>query len=413
MEEHQYALNTDGNWTDARTTPYIRNAVYFCGCPQRHRLKHVKPKQRTHYFAHIVSGNKRPWEVSRCGAGGESIQHRLAKHKLRECINALSFAMTKCAGCGKQTVIHFTGCIVRLEIRSDDGKWRYDCLVYDSEGTKFFALEIAHTHFTGQDKATSTNRDGLCIAEFLAEDVMNMDASNGRLRNLLMTVEICNPCKLNHERTIELEAEIAAWLELDAVCMNRFMLEDHNRLFDRKLSSISKMERALMILEHYEAQITLRPSRPQWNEITLSKRMRRFANGFRLDVSGTNIPSDFMFFLVVDRSWESNGRILSELKHIWQNFSICRDFVATVTLDFVLAQLSTLRQGKHIVAKSSLWPMLKQIETNSQICAACGIYGHKSEHCGHRFCANCGRGGHTARSCYARTTVNGKQISSF
>lgn len=413
MDEHQYALNAMGIWVDARTIPYIRNAVYFCDCPQRHRLKHVKPKFRTHYFAHIVAGTKRPWEVSRCGVGGESVQHRLAKHKLRECINMVSFAMTQCIICNKQTVIHFTDCSVKLEMRSDNGKWRYDCLVYDNEGNKFFALEIVHTHFTGNEKALSTNENGLGIAEFLAEDVLNIDGSNGRLRNLLMKVETCNVCEQIRNIKLEREAEIAAWLELEATIIRQMLLEHDNRTFDKKLSSseYSNVQRALMVLEHYQTQIMIGLGRPQWGEIMLSTRVRRHENGFSLNLHGaTNVPADAMFLLIVDRSWEFNGRIQSELKNIWQKHSICRDLVIAVTLDTVLAQLSTLRRGGSVSLKSCLWAMLKNIEINSQLCAACSVYGHKSDRCGHRFCTKCGRGGHTAKLCYARTTVNGKPL---
>jgi hypothetical protein len=45
-------------------------------------------------------------------------------------------------------------------------RWRYDCMVYDNEGGRLCALEIAHTHFSGETKIQDTFKmEGILIAE--------------------------------------------------------------------------------------------------------------------------------------------------------------------------------------------------------------------------------------------------------
>jgi hypothetical protein len=58
------------------------------------------------------------------------------------------------------------------------------------------ALEIFHTHATGCEKVNSTRQCGLAIAEFRAEDVLNMQPGD-MLENLQMRVRFCDSCLLN------------------------------------------------------------------------------------------------------------------------------------------------------------------------------------------------------------------------
>ena len=52
--------------------------------------------------------------------------------------------------------------------------------------------------------------------------------------------------------------------------------------------------------------------------------------------------------------------------------------------------------------KSCLYPILKQCEDEYQICAHCGVSGHRSESCGARQCTRCGEMGHAAADCDVR-----------
>jgi len=227
-QEHQYALNIQNQWVDARKIPFVCGATYFCDCPIRHRLKHVKPKDRMHYFAHInpapKNTKKRKREVEnsyvQCGSGGESIEHRLAKHKLREHVNSLSFVLEKCTSCTREVIIHFYDCTIQLEMRSMNERWRYDCMVYDNEGGRLCALEIAHTHFSGEIKIQDTFKmEGILIAEFLAKDVLAWDGlvSSPRLQNLLMEKKECFHCAWKTSRLKEWQDEIKSYADMEAI----------------------------------------------------------------------------------------------------------------------------------------------------------------------------------------------------
>jgi hypothetical protein len=101
-QEHQYALNIQNQWVDARKIPFVCGATYFCDCPIRHRLKHVKPKDRMHCFAHI---NPAPKNTKRgnvmlkthmCTVDSKAKALNIVLHKLREYVNSLAFALEKC-----------------------------------------------------------------------------------------------------------------------------------------------------------------------------------------------------------------------------------------------------------------------------------------------------------------------------
>jgi hypothetical protein len=59
------------------------------------------------------------------------------------------------------------------------------------------ALEIFHKHATGNFKVDATRRSGIAIAEFRAEDVLNMEAG-AMLENLQVRVKMCDDCLLDY-----------------------------------------------------------------------------------------------------------------------------------------------------------------------------------------------------------------------
>ena len=391
------------------------------------------------------------------------MKHKLAKHKLRELINSLSFPIERCASCSWQKVIHFVDCEVRIEMQSIDGLWRYDCLVYDSDGVAFYALEVANTHFTGMEKAELTRRDGLGIAEFLAEDVLSLIAGNTLLNNLMCITKLCTACERKTIRLWEIQSEEDAWKQFDmdiisewnrieSVEMAKLENEARNRReiqraclsdiqqeitkwieleqimyiglngwfqylqFEKQARSITTpLDKSKFLIEYYQKSIELHL--PRWGGLYLDlKGLLRPSSlcGFILDISDIeDIPASSMFLMLIpDDNWESNfaSRIRAELKAIWDQHSICNNLIFAVRNSVLIYKLQDLREGLSITLTSCLFPILKEVEQQHNLCANCGKYGHTSETCQQRFCSRCGRCGHSYKECFAKRTAVGRLL---
>lgn len=415
MECHQYALDAQNQWVNATRIPFNQMVTYFCECPERHKLKHVKPsgrankRQFTAYFAHITNG-KRKRDTILCGKGGESLQHRHAKHRLREYVNCLSFATTRCKRCRGEDVFSCQGCSIRLELRSDDGLWRYDCVLFDSSGAKRFALEVVYTHFTGQAKADSTRQAGLGIAEFTVADVMGLGPLPKKLDNILVVTWECAACQkrdLEVARTNELALEAEAWLFLELQMWEALEEQWTSHTFLKSLlQTRSNMEKAIAILDHFQNVLWL--STHRWGDISLGGNLKKCPRGLGMVVNSehTFIPAHEVFLLVIDQSSVSNPHeIRQKMRAVWQIHSICDNLVFGVTCENILYRLEVLQSGGDVTLNNQLFAILKKNEADHQICAQCGTYGHKSEACQRKFCTKCGRGGHLARVCFAKKSV--------
>ena len=430
MKYHQYALNSKGQWVNATNAPFNKLATYYCECPEKHTLKHVKPSGRankrafTDYFAHVTNGGKRQRITeSVCGPGGESLQHRMAKQRLREYVNVLSFATERCKVCGAEDVFHCQDCSIRLEMRSADGLWRYDCMLYDKEGVKRYALEVVHTHYTGKAKADSTRQTGLGIAEFAVADVTGLGPRPRKLENILVVLGKCLACQkkeLETARVAELARELEAWLDWEyrkvinvwEVLVEEWRFKSLTEAFVKSLGSMrSDAERAIAILDHFQRKLCLETHR--WGRISLDGNLDKCPSGLGLVMKTHNssIPAKYSFLLVLDRSSETNPReIRQRMKTVWQRHSINSDLVFGLTCENILNRLGEIQTGRDVLLTNQLFAILKKIETDHQICSQCGTYGHKSEACHRKFCTMCGRGGHMARECFARHSVTGERL---
>lgn len=204
--EHQYALDMTGRWINAKQTPYVEGVEFRCDCPDRHRLKLVKPSGRPgkrvfeDYFAHVSIDGHGSCVKALCRGGGESAEHRWAKQALREWAGTYDFVVWRCGLCGNEGVVDSAAATVAIEVRSTDGKWRYDCLL-TRPGEPGVALEVYHTHATGLAKSTGVRALGLELAEFETKDVMRLQAgARIRLHNMqVRLVDTCAACQARAE----------------------------------------------------------------------------------------------------------------------------------------------------------------------------------------------------------------------
>ncbi len=405
MHDHQYAYNVNGSWVNARLTKYLKYSVFFCDCPARHRMKLVKPSGKSgrrgfcDYFAHIVSKSSTK-SAPTCISGGESVIHRMAKQRLREAVGLYQFAVFRCALCGDEERIDTKGCKVTIEVRSSDRKWRYDCLL-SRENTPIAALEVVHMHRTGDVKAAAVRESGLEIAEFRAEEVMNIrNERNVTLDNLHMRVGKCRIClakvalKWQHDCFFDELAELiiqdeANWVNyaradvLRRVLATEPLLEKCKRLFQFGLNQ----------------RITLRL--PKIGEITCSK-MESWQHGVLVSGFNRHLPTrQLCVFFFENDSDVFNTR--------WQFHSIPRDFHVFLHCSTVLSRLGSLAV-EQAYFKDCRWPILKELEHHHGLCANCGKTGHTSDICRNKFCVGCGRFGHVQSGCYARTDILGNTM---
>ena len=144
-------------------------------------MKLVKPsgilgkRKFCDYFSHVGQrGEQNLNEQSfECTHGGESLIHRMAKQKLREMVGRYSFVLFQCRRCGDERSENGDGCSVTIEVCSGDGRWRYDCVLV-RYGVPAVAMEIVHLHKTGELKINAVRSSGLDIAEFRADDIMQL-----------------------------------------------------------------------------------------------------------------------------------------------------------------------------------------------------------------------------------------------
>ena len=209
-----YALDASTcSWLHASHA--TRDGQYTCDCPDRHPVCLKLPsgrenvEYRTPHFSHLPKSN------TECRGGGESAEHKAAKHRLREMRGQYSFVMETCPECKGEMWETCSNGTVGIEVRSADGRWWYDC-VYKSDGYEI-ALEVFHTHATTQEKIKATRQSGMQLAEFHADEVNAMEPG-AELHNLQIVSRICGQrCEDAGRRRIEeaRSAEIARkWQEL-------------------------------------------------------------------------------------------------------------------------------------------------------------------------------------------------------
>lgn len=247
-------------------------------------MKLVKPSgdpDKRHirdYFAHITSGHKRDIEgnVINCRSGGESAEHRNAKHKLREMVGKFTYVTTQCTQCKTKTIEDGQNASILLELQSDDRRWRYDCMLV-RDGIRIAALEIFHRHATTDEKLSATRQDGIQIAEFRAEDVNDMQ-DGMRLRNLSPVSFTCHGCLLKNSK---------AWI---LQCYN----EERNELRNQEIQIVSAYQKEINQRQQMEEIqrlkdeatkrddeiIKLSAARHKHNEETLRQRQLKCANHF-------------------------------------------------------------------------------------------------------------------------------------
>lgn len=176
-----------------------KTSKYVCLCPDTHAVFLRKGMERVAHFAHFSL------EVT-CRGGGESDEHMEAKHRLVEMQGRFKFALKTCTECRES---QWEDCMGELknEVRSMDKRWRYDVFLTRPDKTQL-ALEVYHTHATSEEKVESSALIGVPIAEFNAQDILDLQP-DGILHNLQCVQWICGDECVDRKRLREEAARTA------------------------------------------------------------------------------------------------------------------------------------------------------------------------------------------------------------
>jgi len=183
-----------------------KKSTFVCLCPDKHAVFLRKGMERAAHFAHY-SVEEGGGAVVGCRGGGESEEHIEAKHRLVETQGQYKFALRTCTECYENVWEECAGKL-DIEARSMDRRWRYDVLLTRSDKTQL-ALEVYHTHATGEEKVESSALIGVPIAEFRAQDILDLQPG-GELHNLQCVEWICGEvCLAAREKKLREEQEAA------------------------------------------------------------------------------------------------------------------------------------------------------------------------------------------------------------
>ena len=181
----------------------IRKRKYTCLCPEAHAMCLRQGSTRTAHFAHLPLQRGDSLILS-CRKGGESEQHIRAKHKLVEWQGRYTFTLKKCMVCKELVTEDCKNGRLNLEMQSNDKRWRYDVLLTRPDTTRL-ALEVYYTHITGDDKIESSAVQGVPIAEFDAQHILDLQPG-GVLPNMRTTSWICSQECVDRKHRREQEA---------------------------------------------------------------------------------------------------------------------------------------------------------------------------------------------------------------
>jgi hypothetical protein len=185
-----------------------KKSKYVCLCPDKHAVFLRKGMERAAHFAHFSAEGGYEGAVVGCRRGGESEEHIEAKHRLVGMQGQYRFALKVCTECHEHLWEDCGGDgKLDIEVRSMDKRWRYDVLLTRSDRTQL-ALEVYHTHATSEEKSESSALMGVPIAEFRAQDILDLQPG-GELDNLQCAEWVCGEGCLDRKRRREAAAGIA------------------------------------------------------------------------------------------------------------------------------------------------------------------------------------------------------------
>ena len=248
-----YALDALDLWVDASDAS--RDGRYTCDCPDRHPVCLKLPSGRANveyrapHFSHLSNAE--------CRGGGESAEHKAAKHQLRKMKGQYWFVTERCPECDREKRETCANGTVSIEIRSTDDRWRYDC-VYKPNAGPSIALEVFHTHATTKEKIEATRRSGMQIAEFKADEINAMEPG-AKLCNLQTVIRTCGEdCEFARSQRERRKRRHAEELRAEREEIERQLAEEKQEEIARQLAEKKRAaEERKLASERFLAEVRL------------------------------------------------------------------------------------------------------------------------------------------------------------
>ena len=248
-----YALDALDLWVDASDAS--RDGRYTCDCPDRHPVCLKLPSGRANveyrapHFSHLSNAE--------CRGGGESAEHKAAKHQLRKMKGQYWFVTERCPECDREKRETCANGTVSIEIRSTDDRWRYDC-VYKPNAGPSIALEVFHTHATTKEKIEATRRSGMQIAEFKADEINAMEPG-AKLCNLQTVIRTCGEdCEFARSQRERRKRRHAEELRAEREEIARQLAEEKQEEIARQLAEKKRAaEERKLASERFLAEVRL------------------------------------------------------------------------------------------------------------------------------------------------------------
>lgn len=418
MLGHQWARDFYNNWVDASNEEPRKYKRYFCDCPERHKLKLVKPsgmkeKRRfAPYFAHVTKALR---GTVTC-PGGESVVHRNAKQVLRERMGDYIFLLSECRRCHLREWEDGEGAEVRIETVSSDGKWRYDCTLVRG-GRTVMALEVYHKHRTSLEKIESTRGDGLRIAEFLASDILSMKKGGCcHLNNLCVDNCYCSRClkeEIHKGLELQWEEELEAVIHLEQVIDDAWGHRGTIFQYEKEMSSLSMLEKSALILSILSNYSSIEFYRTDTWKRTFDMRGIYFdVKMHGIEIRYHRIHSEPFFLGIVN--YVDEYVIKKIMKEALSRFSIS---------DIWIVRFAHIRQcyeswkytgGERVSVclRDQKFSILRSLESITFRCAGCYGKGHSYDDCREtNRCSRCGRTGHRKSHCFAKRDIGGNRLA--
>lgn len=365
---HQYAKDFHGAWVNARTESRKRKASYFCECPDRHRLKLVKPsglpgkRPFTDFFAHVRDASR---TLSTCKPSGESAEHRQAKQMLRERYGLYSFALWKCLGCSRsQNWVPPCRGHVELEMKSANGQWRYDCMVVD-DGKPVLALEVFHSHRTKEEKIEDTRQKGIEIIELSAEDILK---ENMILKNLCCRQILCSDCCTRQalkEQFYAWKIELESILDWDFEMYDMWIYWSRREFYRDRISKKTNFEKALFILESGDIDLGRGAC---WNIVTQGLQKKY----------GVWFSEEKCFVGII---MEDSKQYIQNLLHEAKQYTTDSENIYCIWAETIINAFKRNKFDEPLELRDNKYYLLKSFEERFNTCSYCFKYGHPSSMC--------------------------------
>ena len=365
-------------------------------------MKFVKPsgipgkRHFRSYFAHVND-----YQYHECAQNsGESKEHIQSKHFLRMNIESYKFKISSCPQCHESVWFSGAGHTVNLEMKSIDGKYRYDCVLMKND-TPCYILEVLHTHKTGHEKINHSRINNIPIAEFTTSDILS-NPDGGILDNILKSHLFCSKC-ISKACYMYWEKELNDVLNMEEFIWDCWNVCFHIQKFEISIQLLSERNKAKEILAFFQSQTLLH------------------RKGFTVIVNFDQIMGGGILFRHNNKELcflgvLQNTKSLTDIKEMrneidYLKLDIHPDNIYIIHARSIINNLQTYRTGSFVEYNDCKFAFIQNQFTSEIVCSFCLKSNHSYRECwSMKVCFRCKRNSHKSDRCFAKFDVYGNKL---